>query len=192
MNDQEMMAALAAENARLRQQRDEARREFEAVWKDWDNATAENRLMRPVVEAAEALVDDWAAYRATHGQRLIAAVDVWRAAKPGDTPGELVPGEDDEKVIITMSIQFPSSDGRHEIAQGMVTILAKDVDLAYPDVVMYKTEDLVRGVVERFRAHRWKSKVERCNLSAASDWPLTAGLVCRLEKGHEGQHVLDR
>lgn len=85
---------LAAENARLRHER----AAIDLV--GCGNFYAEqNAAMRPVVEAAKAWRAWWGRLRTsiifTRENELANAVDAYRAARPGETPGALVPGEDD-------------------------------------------------------------------------------------------------
>ena len=96
-----------------------------------------------------------------------------------------------EKVVIRLSIEYPAADGTHEISQGTATIPTKDVDQAYPDLVMYHVDSLVSSVVGRFHDRKWESKFDRCGWRT-TEWALAAPYSCKLEKGHDGKHILDR
>lgn len=97
----------------------------------------------------------------------------------------------EKRVVIRFSIEYPSSDDRHEVSQGQATVITSDIDLAGIDIVLYKSEELMRAVLNRYRDHKWASTVERCD-KTAPEWSLARGYSCKLEKGHEGRHVLDK
>ena len=100
-------------------------------------------------------------------------------------------GENSEKVVIRLSIEYPASDGTHEISQGTATIMVSDIDRAYPDLVLYKMDNLVNGVLGRFHDHKWQSKFDRCGWRT-TEWAIAAPYSCKLQKGHDGKHILDR